>query len=69
MLLDQLSQNSNAVHFHHYFQKGRQTAENLRDDLRNYLETLKTFLPLREPESWTQNLPTSGGVLLRIKRE
>jgi len=51
LLLDQLRQNSNAVHFHHYFQKGRQTAENLRDDLRNYLETLKTFLPLREPES------------------
>ncbi len=51
LLLDQLSQNSNAIHFHHYFQKGRQTAEELRDDLRNYLETLKTFLPLREPES------------------
>jgi len=51
LLLDQLSQNSHVIHFHHYFQKGSQTAENLRDDLRNYLETLKTFLPLREPES------------------
>jgi len=52
LLLDQLSQSSNAIHFHHFFQKGSQTAENLRDDLRNYLETLKTFLPLREPESF-----------------